>query len=63
LTAVQVLDEFIELNVAILEKQGIDALARTIALKTYIEKLLDKYGLKAEMRLLDPNERFKHCKL
>jgi hypothetical protein len=63
LTAVQALDEFIELNVAILEKQGIDALARTTALRTYIEELLDKYGLKREMRLLDPNERSKSCKL
>jgi hypothetical protein len=63
LTAVQALDEFIELNVAILEKQGIDATGRTTALKEYIEKLLDKYGLKREMRLLDPSERSKGCKL
>jgi hypothetical protein len=63
LTASQVLDEFVELNVAILEKQGIDAVARTTALKTYIERLLKKYGLKKEMRLLDPNERSKGCKL
>jgi hypothetical protein len=63
LTAEQVLDEFIELNAAILEKHGIDALARTTALRTYIETLLEKYGLKREMRLLDPNERSKGCKL
>jgi hypothetical protein len=63
LTAGQALDEFIELNVAILEKQGIDAPARTTALRTYIEKLLEKYGLKREMRLLNPNERSKGCKL
>jgi len=63
LTATQVLDDFVELNVAILEKQGIDARARTTALKTYIEGLHDKYGLKREMRLLDLNERSKGCKL
>jgi hypothetical protein len=63
LTASQALDEFFELNVSILEKQGIDAATRTTALKAYIERLLDKYGLKKEVRLLDPNERSKGCKL
>jgi hypothetical protein len=63
LTATQALEEFIELNVTILDKQGIDAVARTAALKTFIEKLLDKYGLERERRLLDPNERSKGCKL
>jgi hypothetical protein len=63
LTELQALDEFIKLNAAILEKQGIDARARTAALRVYIERLLDKYGLKREMRLLDPNERSKGCKL
>jgi hypothetical protein len=63
LTASQAFDEFFELNVAILEKRGIDAAARTTALKTYVERLLDKYGLERERRLLDPNERSKGCKL
>jgi len=63
LTATQALDEFFELNVAILEKKGIGAPARTTALKAYIEILFDKYGIEREMRLSDPNERSKACKL
>jgi hypothetical protein len=63
MTAAQALDEFVELNVAILEKQGIDPQARTAALKTFIEKLLNKYGIERERRLLDPKERSKGCKL
>jgi len=63
LTAAQALEDFAELTAAILEKQGIDALARTTTLKTHVEKLLDKYGLEREMRVLDPNERSKGCKL
>jgi hypothetical protein len=63
MTALQALQEFIELNAAILENHGINAQARTSALKAYIEKLLDKYGLQEEWRLLDQNERSQGCKL
>jgi len=63
LTAAQALDDFVELNSAILEKHGIDAPARTTALKAFIEKLLDNYGFPRQMQLLDPNERSKGCKL
>jgi hypothetical protein len=52
LNAEQALDEFVELSVDILEKQEMDAAARTAALKIYINKLLDKYGIGIEARLL-----------
>jgi hypothetical protein len=63
LTAEESMDEFIELSVNILEKRGIDAEARTVALKIYIENLLEKYELEKERRLLDPNDHSKGCQL
>jgi hypothetical protein len=59
----QAMEEFIELSVNILERQGIDAQARTTALKAHIEKLLEKYAIERETRLLDSNEPSKGCKL
>jgi hypothetical protein len=63
LNAEQVLDEFIELNVNVLEKRGIDAQARTAALKTYIEGLLERYGVEKERRLVDSGDHLNSCKL
>jgi hypothetical protein len=63
LNAEQVLDEFIELSVNVLEKRGIDAEARTTALKTYIEGLLEKYGIEKERRLVDSSGHNNDCKL
>jgi hypothetical protein len=59
----QLLDEFIELSVNVLEKQGIDAEARTAALKTYIEGLLEKYGIEKERRLVNSSDHLNGCKL
>jgi hypothetical protein len=63
LTADQVLDEFIEFSVNILEKQGVDAEERTAELKVYIDKLLERYHINKDMRLLDPHDRSNSCKL
>jgi hypothetical protein len=63
LTVDQALDEFIEFSVNILEKQGVDAEARTAELKVYIDKLLEKYHIEKDMRLLDSHDRSKGCKL
>ena len=63
LNAEQVLDEFVELCVAILEKYQMDAPARTAALGVYIDKLLEKYDIVKEVRLLDTNVRSKGSKM
>jgi hypothetical protein len=63
LTAEQALDEFIEFSVNILEKQGVDDAARTAELKVYIGRLLEKYHIEKNMRLLDPHDRSEGCKL
>jgi hypothetical protein len=63
LTAEQALDEFLEFSVNILEKQGVDAKARTMGLRLHIDKLLEKYGIGSDKRLMDPNDRSKGCKL
>jgi hypothetical protein len=59
----QALDEFVELSVAILEKHEMDAAARTAALRVYIDKLLEKYEIEKEERLLDTNVRSKGSKM
>ena len=63
LNAEQVLDEFIELSVSILEKHDMDAPARTAALRVYVNKLLQKYEIGQEARLLDANVRSKCSKM
>jgi hypothetical protein len=63
LNANQALDEFIELSGTILEKQEVDAPARTTALRVYIDKLLEKYEIRKETRLLDTNARSKGSKM
>jgi hypothetical protein len=63
LTADQALDELVEFSVNILEKQGVDAEARTAELKVYIDTLLEKYHIEKDMRLQDPHDRSKVCKL
>jgi hypothetical protein len=55
LNAEQSLDEFIELSDSILEKQGMDAPARTAALRVYVDKLLEKYEIGKKTRLLETN--------
>jgi hypothetical protein len=57
------LNEFIELNINVLEKEGIDTPTRTAALKTHIGTLLEKYGIKEDMRLLNSPSGPKGCKL
>jgi len=63
LTAEQALDEFLELSVNILEKQGVDANARTMELRLHIDRLLEKYSIKSGRLLTDPNARSEGCKL
>jgi hypothetical protein len=57
------LDEFVELSVDILEKQEMDAPARTAALRVYVDKLLEKYEIGKETRLLEANVRSKGSKM
>jgi hypothetical protein len=57
------LGEFTELTVNILEKHEMDASARTAALRVYIDKLLEKYGIEKKRRLLDTNIRSKGSKM
>jgi hypothetical protein len=63
LSAEQALDEFIELSESILEKQEMDAPARTAALRVYIDKLLEKHGIGKETRLQETNIRSKRSKM
>jgi hypothetical protein len=63
LTAEDALEEFINLSVNILQPQRLDAQARTSKLKNYVDILLKRHGIKKNMRLLDPNERSRGCKL
>jgi hypothetical protein len=63
LSAEQVLDGFIELSVNVLEERGIDAQARTAVLKIYIERLLEKYGVDKERRLVNSASHLNGCKL
>jgi hypothetical protein len=63
LTANEALEEFINLSTNILDIQGVEPDDRTAALKLYIHNLLTKYGIKEEMRLMDPNSRSQNCKL
>jgi hypothetical protein len=63
LNAEQALIEFIELSVNILEKHEMDAPARTAALRVYIDKLLDKYEIEKNARLLDTNARSNGSKM
>jgi hypothetical protein len=63
LSAEQALEKFIEFSTDILEKRGIDAQARTAALKTYIEELFEEYGVDKERRLVDSGDRLNSCKL
>jgi hypothetical protein len=57
LNAQQALDDFIELSVTVLEKYDMDAPARTAALKVYVDKLLRRYDIGKEARLLDKSVR------
>jgi hypothetical protein len=63
LSAEEALEKFIELSADVLEKRGIDAQARTAALKTYIERLFEEYVIDKERRLLDSGDRLNGCKL
>jgi hypothetical protein len=63
LNAEQALDEFVELSDSILEKQEMDAPARTAALITYVNGLLQKYEMEKEARLLDTNVHSKSSKM
>lgn len=63
LTADQALEEFIELNATVLEKQGIDVETRTQALKQHIDVMLKKYKIDERMRLLYSSDRPDGCKL
>jgi len=59
----QSLEDFVELSATVLEVQGVDAEARTMALKGYIATLMKKHSIPESMRLMDPNDRSKGCKL
>lgn len=63
LSAEQALNEFIEFSANALEKQGIDAEARTTELKNHIDRVLEKHHINEGMRLMDANVRSKGCKL
>ena len=63
LTAEQAFDEFIDLSVDVLDKNGLDAEARTAALSAYTQDLLEKHGFQKDVHLLDQNLRAKGCKL
>jgi hypothetical protein len=63
LSAEQALDEFIELSDSILEKQEMDAAARTATLRVYIDKLLEKYEIGKRTRLLETSVRSKGSKM
>jgi hypothetical protein len=63
LSTEQTLDEFIELSVTILEKQEMDAPARTAALRVYVNRLLQKYEIGNNVRLMDTNVRSKGSKM
>jgi hypothetical protein len=63
LNAEQALGEFIELSVNILDKHEIAAPARTAALGIYIDKLLRKYDIEKEARILDTNARSRGSKM
>jgi hypothetical protein len=57
------MDEFADLSVNILEKQGMEAPARTAALRVYIDTLLEGYKMERGLRLLDSNIRSKGSKM
>jgi hypothetical protein len=63
LSAEHALDEFIELSESILEKQEMDAPARTAALRVYIDKLLERHEIGKETRLQETNIRSKGSKM
>jgi hypothetical protein len=63
LNAEQALDEFIKLSVNFLEKQGMEPMSRTAALKLYIYELLESHEISSDMRLWDPNVRSKGSKM
>jgi hypothetical protein len=59
----QAFEEFVELSVNILEKHEMDAPARTAALRIYIDKLLERYKIGKDARLLDTSVRSKGSKM
>jgi len=63
MTAEDTLEEFIELSASVLDKQGVDAQARTMVLKRYIDNLLEKHGISKDMHLLTLDDRTGGCKL
>lgn len=64
LTAKQALAEFIELSTDVLELEGgPGAGARTDALRSYIDSVLDRYGISKDMPIMHPNGCSRGCKL
>lgn len=63
LTANETLDEIIDLSLNILDKPGLNAETRTLALRDHINSLMIKYRIDRECRLLDPNTNSQGCKL
>ncbi|KIM26629.1 hypothetical protein M408DRAFT_72598 [Serendipita vermifera MAFF 305830] len=63
LTADNALEEFIDLTINVLNKEGLDAEDRTSVLKAYTEALLDKYSFTKDTRLLDTRNHSENCKL
>lgn len=57
------IEEFTNLSVNVLDKQGVDADTRTAILSEHVDGLLKKYQIDRTSRLLDLNERSKGCKL
>ncbi|KIM24506.1 hypothetical protein M408DRAFT_53320, partial [Serendipita vermifera MAFF 305830] len=63
LTAEEALDEFINLSTNVLDKPDVDAETRTVALKQYIDGLLERHEVDPNIRILDSSHRSTDCKL
>ena len=63
LSAEEALDEFINLCVRVLDKQGVDAQTRTLELREYLDNLLEKHNINKESRLLEQSNSSNGCKL
>jgi hypothetical protein len=63
LNARQALDEFADLNNQVIEKEGMNAQARTAKLTKHIDNLLNRHKIAPDLTLLHPALRAGACKL
>lgn len=63
LSADEALEELIELSVDILEKEEMDADARTTALKQHISRLIKRHNVMDNMNILESNALSGNCRL